>query len=98
MRAKLMYTQKIFTGLTIGDMDMIEEAVREVQMITAGAQWEAIENPEYEKLTEEFQAAARRLMEAAETGNIDAAALRFYSLSTSCIDCHKHIRTVGYEL
>ncbi|HMO14412.1 MAG TPA: hypothetical protein PKD64_11265 [Pirellulaceae bacterium] len=97
MRAKLMYTQKIFAGLTIGDFEQIHEAVLEVKAITGGSQWVAIDNPEYKRLTEEFQSAAARLAEAAETENIDATALRYYNLATSCIDCHKHIRAAGYE-
>ncbi len=98
MRTKLMYTQNIFEGLTIGDFEKIEMATRNVQMVTEGAQWVAIENEDYSRLTEEFKTATRRLMTAAKTGNIESTALRFYELSTSCIDCHQHIREARYDL
>ena len=98
MRTKLLYSQNILEGLTTGSFEMLDESVRELQMVTEGAQWVDIGNEDYRRLTEEFKLAAERLKEAAATRNIDAAAMRFYQLSTSCIDCHKHIRHAGYDL
>ena len=98
MRTKLMYTQNIFEGLTTGNFESIEEAITNVQMVTEGAMWVAIENEEYNRLTSEFKTATRRLMNAAKTRNIESTALRFYELSTSCIDCHQHIREARYDL
>ncbi len=97
MRAKLMYSQNIFEGLTTGDFEAIKTAVKEVQLVTAGGQWVAIDSDQYRKLTEEFNTTTRRLAEAAEGKNLDAIALRFYAMSNSCIDCHKHIRKANYD-
>ncbi len=97
MRTKLMYSQNVLEGLTRGNFNLIKTGVDEIQSITAGEQWVAIDTDEYRKLTEEFKTATKRLKDAAETGNIEATALRYYELSTSCIDCHTHIRKVGYE-
>ena len=97
MRTKLMFSQNIFEGLTRGDFNLIKAGIKEVQMITEGERWVAIENEQYKKLTEDFKTATKRLKDAAETGNIEATALRYYQLSTSCIDCHLHIRKIGYE-
>lgn len=97
MRTKLMYSQNIFEGLTTGNFDAIEKAVEEVQSITSAEQWVAIDNDKYRELTQEFKTATKRLMDAAKTKNIDATALRFYNVSTSCIDCHNHIRQARYE-
>ena len=97
MRTKLLYTQNIFEGLTTGDFKAIETAVEEVQRVTEGEQWIAIDNENYRKLTEEFTTSTKRLMNAAKTKNIDATALRYYEMSTRCIDCHKHIRNARYE-
>ena len=98
MKTKLLYTQNIFGGLVTGDLEAASKAVREVQQITEAAQWVQIDSDEYRKLTEEFTTAANRLLEATESGNVDAATLRFQVLTTSCIDCHKHIRSVSYDL
>ena len=97
MRTKLMYTQNIFEGLTTGNFDAIEKAIEEVQNVTSGEQWVAIDNDKYRRLTEDFKMATKRLMEATKTKNLDATALRYYNLSTSCIDCHNHIRQARYE-
>lgn len=97
MRTKLLFTQNIFEGLTTGDFKAIETAIMEVQRVTEGEQWISIDNENYRKLTEEFNTSTRRLMAAAKSKNIDATALRYYEMSTRCIDCHKHIRNARYE-
>ena len=97
MRTKLLFSQNIFEGLTTGDFNAINTAIKELQMVTEGSQWVAIDNEQYRKLTEEFETTTRRLAEAAKSKNLDATALRFYSMSNSCIDCHKHIRKVKYD-
>ncbi len=97
MRTKLMYTQNILEGLTTGDLDGVEEAIKEVQRVTQAEQWIEIDNEQYRKLTGEFKVSTKRLMAAAKTRNIDAIALRYYNMATNCIDCHKHVRNAGYE-
>ncbi len=97
MRTKLMYSQNVLEGITTGNFRLVEKAVAEIQSVTAGAQWVAIDNENYRRLTEDFQLAAERLMEAAKSENVDATALRFYDLSTRCIDCHKHLSKSAYE-
>ena len=97
MRTKLMFTQNVLRGLTLGDFDAIEEATLEVQRITESEAWIQIDNDQYRKLTDEFKTAANRLMIAAKTRNLDATAMRFYNMSTSCIDCHQHLRKAEYQ-
>ena len=98
MRTKLMYSQNIFEGLTTGDFQLVDDAIDEIRGITAAEQWVAVDDDRYRKLTEDFKTTIERLREAAETENIDATAFRYYQMSTSCIDCHKHIRKAGYTL
>ena len=97
MRAKLMYSQNIFEGLTTGDFLLIQAGIKEVQGITEGEQWVAIDNDHYRKLTEDFKTSVKRLKKAAESRNLDAIALRYYNMSTSCIDCHDHLRHAEYS-
>lgn len=96
MRTKLVYTQNVFRGLTTGDFKLIKEGIREVSEITKGEAWVALDDDQYRKLTEEFKTTIKRLSEAAESGNLEATSLRFYNMSTSCIDCHQHIRNADY--
>jgi hypothetical protein len=98
MRTKLLYAQNILGGLTTGDLEAASKAVREVQQVTEAEKWVRIDSDEYRQLTAEFRIASNRLLEATESGNIDAATLRFQVLTTSCIDCHKHIRKLAHDL
>ena len=97
MRTKLMFCQRIFEGLTTGNFKMIDSGIQEVKRVTEGEMWVSIDDDRYRKLTEDFKTAVVRLETAAATKNIDAIALRYYQMSTSCIDCHSHIRVAQYE-
>ena len=96
MQIKLLRSQNILEGLATRDFTMIMDATKEIHELTEGAKWQAIDSPEYRKLTEEFQTATDRLLKAAEKENLEGVALRFYDLSTRCIDCHEHLRSVGF--
>ncbi len=96
MRTKLLYTQNIFEGLTLGDFGLIEHGINELQEILEAEQWVTIDNDEYRKLVDEFKVAAERLNDTAESKNVEATALRFYEMSTRCIDCHRHLKLAGY--
>ena len=96
MQIKLLRSQNILEGLATRDFTMIKDAIREIHELTEQAKWQAVDSPEYRKLTEEFQTATDRLLKAAEKENLEGVALRFYDLSTRCIDCHEHLRSVGF--
>ena len=96
MRTKLMYSKNVFEGLTTGDFDLVQEGLKELRTVTEGGKWVRIDDPRYRKLEQDFKTTLDRLGEAAESENIDATALRYYQMSTSCIDCHKHIRKADY--
>lgn len=98
MRTKLMYTQNIFEGLTTRNFNLIQKGIEEVHRVTEGAMWVQIDNDDYRQLNEDFIRRIKRLQAAAETQNIEATAMRFYEMSTSCIDCHNHLRTANYDL
>ena len=97
MRTKLLYSQNIFEGMTTGNTELIKQGIEEVQSITKAEQWVAIDDVRYQKLTDEFNTAVKRLETAAKSGNLEAIALRYYQMSTNCIDCHQHIRKADYE-
>jgi hypothetical protein len=99
MRSKLMYSQLILEGLTTEDFEMVNEAIGKLKEVTEGEMWVAFDDDkEYRDLTQDFRNATGRLEAAAATENLDAVAMRFYQMSTTCIDCHKHIRDRGYKL
>lgn len=96
MRTKLMYSQNMLEGLTLGDFAQIDGAIEDMKQVTKGSAWVSIDNDQYRKLTADFETALERLERSADSENVEATSLRFYQMSTSCIDCHQHIRKVGY--
>lgn len=97
MRTKLLFSQNILHGLTTGNFQKIKDGVKGVHEITEGEAWIAIDDDKYRELTAEFKTTIKRLGEAVDSGNLEATSLRFYNMSTSCIDCHQHIRKANYE-
>jgi hypothetical protein len=97
MRTKLMYTQNIFEGLTTRDFELIRQGIAEVEQVTEAQEWIAIDSDAYRRLTSEFNSAVEKLKAAAESENVDAIALRFYDVSTRCIDCHQHLQKARYQ-
>jgi cytochrome c556 len=98
MLTKLLFMQNALGGLTTGDMLEVASAAKEIGEITKASKWVSIDDEQFRKYEAEFQVAAQRLIEAAKTDSIDAATLRFQMLTTSCIDCHKYIRGIHYDL
>jgi hypothetical protein len=97
MRTKLMYTQNILEGMTVSEFELIERGVKELEQILEAEQWVTIDNAEYRKLVDDFKTALQRVKKASESKNIEATALRFYEMSTRCIDCHQHLEHADYH-
>lgn len=97
MRMKLQSSQFILEGLSVGDFDLVDKGIQQVKEMTKTGKWVSIDNEFYRELVRDFETATERLEEAAKSKNIDATALRYYQLTTNCIDCHKHIRAAAYE-
>jgi hypothetical protein len=98
MRTKLNFTQNIFGGLVVSDFAAVNRAIDDVESITRGEQWLTIDSEAYRKLTDNFIQSVAGLRKAAKTKNIEATALRFYDLSTRCIDCHQLIHYTDDDL
>jgi sensor histidine kinase regulating citrate/malate metabolism len=96
MRGKLASNQKIVEGLSTRNYDMIRDGADAVMALTKGQHWFVIDTPDYRKHGEDMTAAAQRLLDAAESKNIEAAALRYFDLTLNCLDCHQYIETQKY--
>ena len=53
-----------------------------------------LNNVMYRQFSGEFQRSAKSLLEAAEKGNYDAAALKWIDTTMKCIECHKYVRNM----
>ena len=95
MRGKLVSNQKIVEGLSLKNFEMIQEGAVAVVMLVKGQHWFVLDTPGYRQHSEEMTRAAQRLQDAAKDGNIEAAALRYFDLTLTCIDCHQYLETQG---
>lgn len=96
MRTKLNFSQNILEGLTMTEFGLIDHGINELQGVLDAEQWVTIDHEDYRRLVDEFQVSVDRLKRASESKNIEATALRFYEMSTRCIDCHQHLQRAGY--
>jgi len=95
MRGKLVSNQNIVEGLSIKDFDKVKEGANAVVMLVKGQHWFVLDTPGYRQHSQEMERAAQRLHDAAENANIEAAVLRYFDLTLTCIDCHQYLETQG---
>lgn len=95
MRGKLVSNQKIVEGLCLKDFDMIQEGAKAVTQMVLGQHWFVLDTPGYRQQSQEMERAAKRLHDAAKGKNIEAATLRYFDLTLTCIDCHQYLETQG---
>ena len=95
MRGKMVSNQQIVEGLSLKNFEMIQEGATAVVMLVKGQQWFVLDTPGYRMHSQEMERAAKRLQAAAEDKNLDAAALRYFDLTLTCIDCHQYLETQG---
>lgn len=96
MRVKLMYSQNVVEGLSTKNFQLVAEAAKEIEQIMRSDIWQPKDSPEYERLNGELRMSADRLKAAAEKGELEAAALRYFDLTLSCIDCHEYLRNTDF--
>ncbi len=96
MRGKLLSNQKIVEGLSLKNFEMIQEGANAVALLVKGQHWFVLETPGYKQYSNEMARAAQRLHDAAKDSNIEAATLRYFDLTLTCIDCHQYLETEGF--
>ena len=96
MRQKLELSKNILEGLSLENYDLIEKNAKGMKRLSYAAEWEVPTIPnleEYLPHTNEFQRHCEEILKAAQAKNIDAATLGYVKLTTSCVGCHKYVRT-----
>ena len=94
MRKKLEASSQILEGLTSEDAQLIIKGARVLVEMSAAEKWQVQNNVMYRQFSGEFQRSAKSLLEAAEKGNYDGAALKWIDTTMKCIECHKYVRNM----
>jgi cytochrome c556 len=92
MREKLGHSQKILAAILTSNFALLDTESAALAKATEAPAWAALKGPEYQKQSEGFLKALRELRDAAKAHDLDAAALRYNALTTSCFGCHRNIK------
>jgi hypothetical protein len=94
MRAKLDAANQVLEGLTTEDFKLIAAGAKKLREMSAAEQWRVSNDAMYRQHSAEFQRITGQLETAAEKKDVNSAALTWIEATMSCIECHKHVRTL----
>lgn len=98
MRLKLDASSKVLEGLATEDAELIRDGASAMAEQSQAEFWQILTDADYREFTRDFRRSMQKLKEAAEKENFDAAALEWVGAVKSCLDCHKHVRSVRVNL
>jgi hypothetical protein len=96
MRKKLELSKNLLEGLTTEDFSLIAKNAKALRVMSQAAEWEAPTIPDvdnYLSHTAEFQRITGDMIKKADAKNLDGATLDFVRMTTSCVNCHKYVRS-----
>ena len=92
MREKLTHAENILDALMTSNFVLLQRESASLSAATRLPAWAVLKTPEYDRYSAEFARVADDLVEAAQRRDLDAAALRYVSLTLSCYQCHRYIK------
>lgn len=96
MRTKLMFSQNIVEGLSTRNFNLIRDGAQEIDAVMRAIVVGPGNHIEYKRMAQELRMATDNLVRAADSGNLEAAALRYFDLTLRCIDCHEFLRKADF--
>jgi hypothetical protein len=94
MRKKLEATQKLMEGLAIEDYELIGQGARQLEGISAAADFAVVKEALYTQHADEFRRTVAKIQKGAKEKRLDSAALGYMDMTMSCIECHKFVRNM----
>ena len=96
MKGKLRFAQRIFDGLTNGDLDAVESSARRMQGMHVLEKWlrsnEYVNQSDYKGQLNAFEYAVKELVRHSQDADIDGSLEAYVAMSRSCVQCHKLVR------
>ena len=93
MDAKLSNCEQLLRGLVTEDFESISKASRKLKKIAEAAHWPTSIDEVYQHHSFEFRRQCDKLIKSSENQDIQTAHFNFLRLTTSCVDCHTHVRS-----
>lgn len=92
MQRKLDHAQKVLEGIALANFGIIEREADLLYQLSEASTWNVLTTPEYLRFSGDFRDAAAALQDEAKARNLDAAVLAYLQMTTTCVQCHKHLR------
>ncbi len=92
MRLKLDASSKILEGLCVEDAALVKEGADALSAMSKVEIWNVLIDPDYREYSREFRDNAAKVSKAAQEGDFDKAALGWFDVTMSCVECHDHVR------
>jgi cytochrome c556 len=92
MREKLGHAQKLLQALTTSDQTLLARESEALSRIAASPRWAELRTPELRGYTDNFLQVVADLDAAAKRRDLDAAAVSYSALTTTCYQCHQHLK------
>jgi hypothetical protein len=92
MRQKLDASNKILEGLVLEDPALIKEGAEVLNEMSTAEKWRVQNDALYREFSADFRRVTASLVEAADEGDNDQAALKWMDATMSCIECHRYVR------
>jgi len=94
MRQKMEASHDIMEGLLMEDGKLINKAAIKLKDMSDTEHWRVSNDIMYRNHSDDFRRSVDKLIVASKGSSIDRAALSWFDVTLSCIDCHRYVRTV----
>ena len=93
MQQKMEASHDIMEGLLLEDGKLINKAAKKLKSMSDTERWRVSNDIMYRNHSEDFRNTVEKLIVASKGNSIDRAALSWFDVTLSCIDCHRYVRT-----
>ena len=94
MPQKLEYSKSILEGLTSNNFEQIKIAVKGLENTLEKQKTFQIKDDIHFCYLASYEKSLKKLKASVETKNADLVTYRYTQLTTNCVDCHNHLRTL----
>jgi hypothetical protein len=92
MQRKEQLAHELFDALILKDFKRIRKRANSLVSISKDSQFQVHQTPRYMQYSEEFQAAAEKMIDKAWDKNAEGVASAFTEMTLSCLHCHDYVR------
>lgn len=97
MHRKMDASSEILEGLVMENAALIKQGGNTLLEMSKAEKFQVLTDKEYRLHNRQFREAVQRVVDAAEKDGYDRAALAWFDVTISCIDCHDHVRMAPPE-